>query len=199
MPTESIAHSAAIAPRATASPANARRGVRRKLLAVYLAASMAVLLLGCESGPRMVPPPAVDFDQADVCELTGLRPYDHPGPKGQIHFRDRDRPVFYCDTVEMMHVFLAEPDPRRILAIYTQDAGRTDWFEPRGGWMDARSAVFVAGSSRIGPLGSTLAPFSSALEADAFITEFGGEQLRFSDITPDRVALDGGALHDTSM
>ncbi len=183
---------------ATPRPAASSAACRRTR-AIAFASTLVALLAACTPATQVAAPAAVDFGPDDVCESNGLRPFDHPGPKGQLHLADRARPVFFCDTVELLHSVLTEPRPQRILAAYVQDAGRSEWMAPRGQWIDARSAWYVGGSKRIGPLGSTLAPFSDAASAEAFRNAFGGETLRFTEITPDHVALDGGALHDTRM
>jgi copper chaperone NosL len=124
---------------------------------------------------------------------------DYPGPKAQIHYAGQAAPDFFCDTVEMFHIYLNPEQVRAVRGLFVQDMGRADWDEPRGHWIDAQNAYYVHGSKRRGSMGPTIASF--ALEADAakFAAEYGGKVYRFADITPDMVALDGGALHDSNM
>lgn len=171
---------------------------RRRFL---LASAAAGLLSACGQGPRTAAlPDPVAFDDETLCILDGLRLIDHPGPKAQIFWTGRDTPDFYCDTVEMFHVFLATAQREsRIRALYVQDMRDNDWYAPRGQWMNARDALYVQGSSRLAAMGPTLASFSQQSAADSFAREFGGQILRFDQIDADMVVLDGDALHDSSM
>lgn len=171
--------------------------MRRQLL---LATASAGVLAACgqRSAGRHASQ-AAEFTPDTVCVLDGLRLIDYPGPKAQIHYSGRDAPDFFCDTVEMFHVFLAVARRQDIRGMFVQDIGKTGWDEPQGHWIDARQAHYVHGSSRFGPMGPTLASFSVSAEAEAFARQFGGKLLQFDDVTPDMVILDGGALHDTRM
>ncbi len=169
---------------------------RRQLL---LAAAGAGALAACGRRPSGSRLQAVDFTTETVCVLDGLRLIDYPGPKAQIHYAGRTDPDFFCDTVEMFHVFLAVARRQDVRGLFVQDVGKTGWDEPQGHWIEARQAHYVHGSSRFGPMGPTLASFSASAQADAFADRFGGTVLRFDDVTPDMVILDGGALHDTRM
>lgn len=142
---------------------------------------------------------AVELDRSTSCALDGMLLADYPGPKGQIHYANRSQPDFFCDTLEMFHIHLNPEVVQPVRALFVQDMGKADWEEPRGHWIDAKTAWFVHGSSRRGSMGPTIGSF--ALEADArrFAEEFGGNILRFDEITPDMVVLDGGALHDSRM
>lgn len=160
----------------------------------------AGLLAACGRTPDLTTSAtAVEINTTTVCVLDGLRLSDVAGPKAQIHRMGRSNPDFYCDTVEMFHIYLATSLRQDIAGIFVQDMGKTDWFEPRGHWIDATSAYYVRESSRFGPMGPTFASFSTLSDADDFAREFGGKLLRFADVNADMVALDGGALHDASM
>ncbi len=142
---------------------------------------------------------AVALTEDTLCFYTGLRLSDFAGPKAQLHFTG-DTPRFYADTIKMLHVML-NPDPRAgaVRAAFVQDMSDSDWYAPGDRWIDARDAWYVEGSALIGPLGPTLASFSSQMAAERFAAEHGGATLRFADVTADMVIIDGGALHDTSM
>lgn len=177
---------------------------RRRLLGWALAAPLGMgfaSLMGCsqhaDSGAPSIT--AVDFDRATSCELDGMLLSDYPGPKAQIHYEGQERPVFFCDTVELFNTLLAGEQVRTVAAVYVQDMGQADWDAPRGHWIDARTAVYVSGSRRRGSMGPTLASFASAEAATAFAAEQGGRVLRFAEITPEMADLSGGALHDTRM
>ena len=88
---------------------------------------------------------------------------------------------------------------RAVRAVYVQDMGQADWNEPKGHWIDAKTAVYVLGSKRHGSMGPTIASFAQEADAAKFAGEHGGKVLRFADIKLDMVDLSGGALHDTRM
>ncbi|HRP94756.1 MAG TPA: nitrous oxide reductase accessory protein NosL [Rhodocyclaceae bacterium] len=174
-----------------------RRFDRRRFL---LAGAATGLLAACgqaSDGTKGVV--AVEIDRSTSCALDGMLLADYPGPKAQIHYANRSEPDFFCDTVEMFHVHLNPEIVQPVRAMFVQDMGKADWDDPRGHWIDARSAWYVHGSSRRGSMGPTLASFADEAGARAFAQEFGGNVLRFDDVTADMVVLDGGALHDSRM
>lgn len=169
--------------------------------AILLGAVTASLLLGCtpsgNGGSATVV--AVDFDKNTVCTLDGMLLADYPGPKAQIHYADRPEPEFFCDTMEMFGIYLKPEQVRPVKALYVQDMGKAAWEEPRGAWIDAKSAWYVVGSSRHGSMGPTIASFAEEAGAKQFAGVYGGKILRFDAIKADMAALDGGALHDGKM
>lgn len=48
-------------------------------------------------------------------------------------------------------------------------------------------------------MGPTLASFSSEQDARAFAQKYGGRVLRFDEVKPDMVVLDGGVIRDRTM
>ena len=141
----------------------------------------------------------VEITRSTSCELDGMLLMDYPGPKGQIHFAGADKPAFYCDTVEVLNTLLLPEQVRKVDAVYVQDMGKTDWDNPQGAWIDARSALYVRGSKRKGSMGPTFASFGSEPDARQFIAQHGGELLRMPDIKPEMVDLRGGANLDSRM
>ena len=141
----------------------------------------------------------VEIDRGTSCALDGMLLADYPGPKAQIHYDGMAEPDFFCDTVEMFSIYLSPEQIRKVRAIYVQDMGKANWDEPVGHWIEARDAWYVHGSSRRGAMGPTMASFAAQEEAQKFATEFGGTLVRFADVKPDMVVLDGGALHDHRM
>lgn len=166
---------------------------------LMLAALAATALTGCGQSATSTAVAPLEISQGTSCALDGMLLADYPGPKAQIHYAGQAEPDFFCDTVEMFHIFLNPEQVRAVRGLFVQDMGRADWDEPRGHWIEANNAYYVHGSKRRGSMGPTIASF--ALEADAakFAAEYGGKVYRFADITPDMVALDGGALHDSNM
>lgn len=169
-----------------------------RLIALLAVAALTLAACGEPARSTTAPAPQAITDNTR-CSQTGLRLADHAGPKGQLWLAGRDAPEFHVDTVQMFH-FLLLPDPgRSVLGAFVQDMTGQDWHAPDGAWIDARSAWYVHGTTPIGPMGPTLVSFAQRAEAEAFAARHGGELLRFADIDPDRVPLDGGALHDASM
>ena len=141
----------------------------------------------------------VEIDAATSCELDGMLLADYPGPKAQIHYAGQATPSFFCDTVELFNTMLRPEQVRKVAAVYVQDMGKADWAQPRGNWIDARSAFYVLGSKRHGSMGPTIASFAQELDAKKFIEQWGGRLLRYDEIKPEMVDLSGGALHDSRM
>ncbi|HEX7012016.1 MAG TPA: nitrous oxide reductase accessory protein NosL [Steroidobacteraceae bacterium] len=162
-----------------------------------LACTSAVLLSACDAGPETVARP-LELTADTYCSLDGMTLADYPGPKAQIHYAQGE-PEFYCDTVEMFSIYLRPEQQRRVVGLYVHDMGRADWDAPGNEWIDARSAYYVAGSKRRGPMGPTLASFAKESDAAQFAAQHGGEVLRFDQITPEMVTLDGGVLKDQHM
>jgi copper chaperone NosL len=166
----------------------------------FILATLAVTALaGCgQSGNEAAVAP-LTINQGTSCSLDGMLLTDYPGPKAQIHYAGQAEPDFFCDTVEMFHMFLNPEQVRAVRGIFVQDMGRANWDEPRDHWIDAKTAYYVHGSKRLGSMGPTIASFAQEADATKFAAEFGGKIYRFADITPDMVVLDGSALHDRSM
>lgn len=166
-----------------------------RVVCVSFAAGMT--LAACSDPPtRPLQPTEISKDSA--CSLDGMLLADFPGPKAQIHYQSGS-PDFFCDTVEMFSIYLRPEQQRRVSGLFVQDMGGADWNEPRGHWIDAKAAFYVKGSSRRGSMGPTLPSFAQQADAQAHAREYGGQVLRFDQITPEMVALDGGALHGDHM
>lgn len=169
----------------------------RAALAALLAAGVLVACGGGDGGAGSIA--AIEIDHGTSCALDGMLLADYPGPKAQIHYEGAARPDFFCDTVEMFSIYLNPEQARGVAAIYVQDMGKADWDAPRGHWIDARAAIYVHGSKRTGSMGPTIASFATAADAEHFAETHGGKVLRFDEVRPDMVVLDGGALHDQRM
>ena len=181
------------------SPSSPAERERRALLGLLALTALAPLAACGErpSGAASVAP--VEITRSTSCELDGMLLMDYPGPKGQIHFAGADQPAFYCDTMEVLNTLLLPEQVRKVDAVYVQDMGKTDWDNPQGAWIDARSALYVRGSKRKGSMGPTFASFGSEPDARQFIAQHGGELLRMPDIKPEMVDLRGGANLDSRM
>ncbi|UOB04797.1 nitrous oxide reductase accessory protein NosL [[Acidovorax] ebreus] len=174
---------------------------RRALcMAAFTALATSSLLAGCgDKAAEQQSLAPVEIDRSTSCELDGMLLADYPGPKAQIHYAGQEKPSFFCDTIELFNTLLAGEQVRAVRAVYVQDMGEADWNEPKGHWIDAKTAVYVLGSKRHGSMGPTIASFAQEADAAKFAGEHGGKVLRFADIKLDMVDLSGGALHDTRM
>ena len=170
------------------------KNLRHPFIKAVLAASFAVLA-ACSEGVAQHP---IEPSDSATCALDDMLLADFPGPKGEIVY-DRGEPDFFCDTVEMFSLYLQPEQQRRVLGVYTQDMGRADWDRPRGHWIDAKSAYYVLGSRKTGSMGPTIAAFAREADARAFAQQNGGKVLRFDEVEPDMVALDGGVVKDRKM
>lgn len=158
----------------------------------------ATLLAACgqqaaqNSGP-------VEITRATACSLDGMTLADYPGPKAQIQYAGQAKPEYFCDLMELFDTTLKPEQSRKVIAIYVQDMGQTQWEEPKGHWIDAKSAFYVVGSKKTGSMGPTFGSFAKEDDARKFVGTNGGKVYKFSEITPDMASLDGGALHDQHM
>ena len=170
---------------------------RRRFLGLAAVAAFG-LLAGCEKGGEQARGPQ-EIGASPSCELDGMLLAAYPGPKAQILYADAAEPAFFCDTVELFATLLRPEQVRVVSAAYVQDMGRADWEQPRGHWIDARSAWYVRGSRRHGSMGPTLASFAQEADARRFAGEHGGTVLKYAEIKPEMVDLSGGAKFDQRM
>lgn len=158
----------------------------------------AVLLAACsqQTAQNIAP---VEITRETACSLDGMTLADYPGPKAQILYAEATAPEYFCDLMEMFDIYLKPEQARKVDAIYVQDMGQAQWDEPKGHWIDAKSAFYVVGSKKMGSMGPTFGSFAKEDDAKEFIRANGGKVYKFGEITPDMAALDGGALHDQHM
>jgi copper chaperone NosL len=164
-----------------------------------LLSCLVLVLAGCEpsgGGAALTP---VEINPGTTCDLDGMLLADYPGPKAQIHYAGQPEPVFFCDTVELLNTLLRPEQVRAVRAAYVQDMAQAEWEQPRGNWIDARTAFYVLGSKRHGSMGPTIASFAQQDDARKFAQQWGGRVLPYAEIKPEMVDLSGGALHDTRM
>lgn len=167
--------------------------VRRKLVGSL---ALCILLPACNQAATKVA--ALEPTSETACELDGMILKDYPGPKAQIHYAE-GKPEFFCDLMELFTMVLAPEQKRPIAAVFVQDMGKTPWENPAGNWIDAKSAVYVAGSKKLGSMGPTFGSFFSMQDAEAFVKKEGGKILRFEQITQDMVNRSGNATHESTM
>ena len=148
---------------------------RRALgMAAFTALATSSLLAGCgDKAAEQQSLAPVEIDRSTSCELDGMLLADYPGPKAQIHYAGQEKPSFFCDTIELFNTLLAGEQVRAVRAVYVQDMGKADWNEPKGHWIDAKTAVYVLGSKRHGSMGPTIASFAQEADAAKFAGEHG--------------------------
>lgn len=173
--------------------------MRSVLNTLALSAFVVSTLTACGQSETASTVGPIEITQGTACALDGMLLADYPGPKAQIHYTGRAEPDFFCDTVEMFHLHLNPEQVRQVTGLFVQDMGKADWDQPKGQWIDAKAAFYVHGSSRRGSMGPTIASFAAEQDAAKFAAQHGGKVYRFSEITPEMVMLDGGALHDSTM
>jgi copper chaperone NosL len=180
---------------------NTRLTLSRKALRVCFGSVAIVgLLMACsQSVPKALA--ALEPDSDTACAVDGMLLVDYPGPKGQTHYAE-GKPDFYCDLMDLFAMLLAPEQKRVTTAVFVQDMGKTAWDHPTGNWIDAKQAIYVSGSSKLGSMGPTLASFSQMADAEAFVAKEGGKIVRFEKVTLDMVAsnkADGMDAHDDAM
>ena len=176
----------------------------KKYLPVFTALLFALLLLSCDGGvsQELGHAPRVPDSEAR-CPVCGMKVLGWPGPKGQLFLSSSDHPLFFDNTVDLMRYVLHPDQNPRVLKVYVQDMSQADWDQPDvAPWIDARDAWFVAGHSRMGSMGPTLASFADRQTAEAFAAQYQGEVLGYGEIDAALLdslmpAMDTG--HDHSM
>lgn len=156
------------------------------------AITIVATLAGC--GKEAAPPPAPLPDEvtyAAIGHYCGMPLADHEGPKGQIHLKGQDEPVWFSSVRDTIAFTRLPEEPRDITAIYVNDMGRAkSWAHPEPGtWTDGRKAWFVIDSDMRGGMGAPEAiPFSEKSAADAFRALHHGRVVRLTEI-PDSYVL----------
>lgn len=151
----------------------------------------AGLMSGCgaeQKAEAPLTPAAITADA--VGQYCGMNLSDHPGPKGQVHLRSREKPV-WLSSVRDTFAFLMLPDePKNVRGAFVSDMGGAtapDAADPDH-WVDAKLAWYVTGSNAPAAMtGAELYPFSREADARAFAQRHGGLVRRFADIRPQEV------------
>ena len=154
---------------------------------------LLVLLAACGKPAQQAMPQ--EPDSGTACSLDGMILKDYPGPKAQIHYAE-GAPEFFCDLMELFATLLEPEQKRPVSGIFVQDMGKTAWENPEGHWINAKTAVYVAGSKKKGSMGATFGAFASQQDAEEFVKKEGGQIVRFEQVTPQMVNMQSGAAHD---
>jgi copper chaperone NosL len=131
---------------------------------------------------------AVAIETADECHLCGMLISNFSGPKGELFRKGiteqtSNKVRKFCSTRDMFSFYLDPENKRNVTTILVHDMSKSPWNAPNDAYfIDARVAWFVAGSSKTGAMGETLASFSQQQDAQTFANEFGGKVLSFAEI-----------------
>lgn len=194
-------HVAETSPVETPKPLSRREAL--KAGGVVVGAALA----GCLGGEPAEAPDAIALDGRNQCEVCGMIIEDHPGPNGQIFYRDNspethDNPAWF-DAVKacmMPYYFEHEKYGWEVAAAYVTDYSAVDWTltDEHGqiyistavtadSFTDAETAVYVLGSEVNGAMGPDFIPFSDRADAESFAGEHGGELYTFDEIGPEQL------------
>jgi copper chaperone NosL len=152
----------------------------KTLLALML---LLILISGCSDNntEESVGLPE-DLTRSAFCLIDGMILADHPGPKGQAIFKDGQH-HFFCDTKGLFSTLYDPNYKMKIKQAFVQDFGQREWGSYNDRWIDVESAFYVMDSKKFGAMGPTLVSYSKRADADAFVKEFGGSVVAFSEIT----------------
>lgn len=157
----------------------------RLLTSAALAMVLAAALAACGDEERAEAPPPVRLTQEAVGYYCNMTVKEHPGPKGQIRLKSGDQPIWFSSVRDTIAFTLLPEEPKDILVIYVTDMSKAEtWENPdNGDWIEAKTALFVIGSTRTGGMGAPEpVPFSSQEAAENFARQYGGEIVGLSEI-----------------
>jgi copper chaperone NosL len=157
---------------------------------------LALLLAACSR--TIEPIVALEPGGDTACALDGMLLKDFPGPKAQIVYAE-GKPDFFCDLMDLFSTVLVPEQKRRVAAMFVQDMGKTGWEHPQGNWIDAKTAIYVAGSKKLGSMGTTFGSFANMQDAQAFMKTEGGKIVRFDQITPELMNASKTAANHMKM
>ena len=157
-------------------------------------AAMLALVGGCSQEQETAVPAAFALTEDAMGRYCGMNVLEHDGPKGQVILTRIPEPIWFSSARDAVAFTMLPEEPKNIAAIYVSDMGVAPSWEKPGAenWIDARTAFYVIGSSRVGGMGAAeTVPFSTEAAAGDFAARHGGEIVRFADIPADYV-LGGG-------
>jgi copper chaperone NosL len=156
----------------------------------YLALLLVLLLAACDQDKKAEAPPPAPYDPQAVAHFCGMAVGEHPGPKGQIWVDAQSKPVWFTSVHDTIAFTLLPEEPKDIRAIYVNDmANAPNWqHADQGGWIEARKAFYVIGSTVSGGMGTPEeVPFSDKNRAVAFAQQQGGRVVTWEQIPKDDI------------
>ncbi|HLO78816.1 MAG TPA: nitrous oxide reductase accessory protein NosL [Magnetospirillum sp.] len=152
---------------------------------------VAVLLSACGKPEVEVPPPVAIPPDA-IGHFCNMAVAEHAGPKGEVMLKSGGQPVWFTSARDAIAFTLLPEEPKDILAVYVSDMGKSSSWDRPDAWVEARTALFVIGSNRVGGMGSPEAiPFSERPAAEAFIAAHGGQVVDFAHLPHDYILGSG--------
>lgn len=164
---------------------------------------LLLFLAACrDDAAQNIDPVALTADAIDhYCQMNVT---EHEGPKAQIHLEGLPQaPLFFAQVRDAVAYARLPEQTHRILALWVNDMGAdgATWATPGpANWIDAQSALYVIGSTRMGGMGmAELVPFADRAKAAAFAAANGGDVVTLADV-PDSAVIPpdeaGGAVAD---
>lgn len=158
-----------------------------------------LLLGGCEDKQQPVPPAPFALTTDAIGRYCGMNVLEHAGPKGQVILDARvGEPIWFSSARDTLAFTMLPEEPKDFVAIYVSDMSKAPSWEKPGAenWIDARTALYVIGSSIRGGMGAEeTVPFSTREAATQFAASNGGSVVTFDDVPRDYV-LGSGAETD---
>lgn len=174
--------------------------VSRRSVLTATGVGVALGLAGCLGGSGATEPVALDGGKA--CDVCGMIIEKHPGPNGQIFYRDdspegHDNPARFDSLKQCFFPYFFEHQQRGWSAsgLFVTDYSAVEYSVETGSdepyisshpeaaaFASAKELHYVVGSRVIGAMGPDFIPFSDKDDADGFVDEFGGEVLAFDAI-----------------
>jgi copper chaperone NosL len=155
-----------------------------------MAAALLFMLTACGGEETAEAPPPAPLSPEATGYFCNMTVSEHSGPKGQIHLKSSKEAIWFTSVRDTIAFTLLPEEPKDIAAIYVTDMGAaTDWNHPeQSGWIEARSAFFVVGSTERGGMGAPeLVPFKDRQAAETFAASRGGGVVNFDGIPRDAV------------
>jgi len=155
-----------------------------KTLKLPLLLSMCLLLISWSSEGKMEQHQhPVVFESSDTCHVCGMVITRFGGPKGQAFEPSDKQARKFCSTMEMVAWYLRADNKSNITEMFVHDLSKTTWNKPDDKHLiSVKDAFFVIGSDKNGPMGPTLASFSSSSDAKMFAKEHGGKVKTFENL-----------------
>lgn len=157
-------------------------GIVRK---ISLLLATLVLLLACsQNEQQQLLRQAVAIESADECHLCGMIISHFNGPKGELYRKEPGSQVVkFCSTRDLFSYYLDPENQRNVEQLLVHDMSKMPWHQTDDRYfIDAQTAWFVDGATKMGSMGKTLASFSLQADAQAFANEFGGRVITFKEI-----------------
>ncbi|MBP2296117.1 nitrous oxide reductase accessory protein NosL [Azospirillum rugosum] len=165
--------------------------MRTSLKAALLAATLLLPLSACKEERAETAPPAPVAITADaIGHYCGMNLADHPGPKGQVLVKGRERPIWLSSVRDTFAFTMLPEETKDVRVIYVTDVGKAaDPQKPDlSAWVEARKAWYVLGSRQRGGMGEAEPfPFADEGTARTFAAANGGTVKRFAEVKEDEI------------